>query len=150
MIVQHLGQTGTRWRLYGCGFLDCWFDNFPFNRLAIFALQFSDPQIEAFDFFEGDQVYFTEEFDDPGLIRVHAELSPEERGCHCRSPGDAEVLWAAAKALRAACALFREAILTLLTGGTLAVGFLRLRRNCHRLPPRVRDGRGSYPKYDSN
>ena len=30
--------------------------------------QFGDPQVEPFDFLEGDQVHFTQEFDDLGLV----------------------------------------------------------------------------------
>jgi hypothetical protein len=36
------------------------------------ALQFGNSHVESFDLVEGDQVYFTQKFDDPGLVRVHA------------------------------------------------------------------------------
>ena len=36
--------------------------------------QFANPHVEAFDFFEGDQMYFPQESDDPGLVAVHARI----------------------------------------------------------------------------
>jgi hypothetical protein len=35
--------------------------------LAVLVFQFDDPHVEPFDFFEGDQVDFTQEFNDLGL-----------------------------------------------------------------------------------
>lgn len=40
------------------------------------ALQFCDPKVEPFDFFEGDQLNFSQNFDDLGLIAVRVALSP--------------------------------------------------------------------------
>ena len=42
-----------------------------FQGLAVLVVQFDNPHVEPFDFFEGDQVYFTQEFDDLGLDCVH-------------------------------------------------------------------------------
>lgn len=38
------------------------------------VLKFGNPHIEPFDFFKGDQVYFPQEFDDPGLVTVHPRI----------------------------------------------------------------------------
>jgi hypothetical protein len=43
------------WRLSGTAFL---------------AFQFGDSQVEPFNLLEGDQVYFTQQFDDLGLVGV--------------------------------------------------------------------------------
>jgi hypothetical protein len=51
-----------------------WLDDRFLDWLAVLVLKFDNPQVEPFDFFEGDQVYFSEEFDDPGLIAIHARI----------------------------------------------------------------------------
>ncbi len=35
---------------------------------------FDNPHVGPFDLFEGDQVYFSQEFDDPGLVAVHSRI----------------------------------------------------------------------------
>ena len=38
------------------------------------VFQFDNPHVEAFDFFEGDQVYFSQKLNDPGLVAVHSRI----------------------------------------------------------------------------
>jgi len=38
--------------------------------LANLAFQFSNPQVEPFDFLEGDEVYFPQQFNNLGLVGV--------------------------------------------------------------------------------
>ncbi len=72
MLVQH--------QLCGCGRVDRWRDaarwlgDWPLDWLAMLALQFDNPHVEPFNFLEGDQVYFSQEFDDPGLVAVHSRI----------------------------------------------------------------------------
>ena len=72
MFVQQFGNTGRRrrfdrYRVDWREFLNRWFGYGLFGDLAMLALQFDDPHIEPFDFLEGDQVDFTQEFNDLGL-----------------------------------------------------------------------------------
>lgn len=69
-VVQQFGLLGERWRTFCCRIAGRRFDVWFFDLMAI--LQFDDSQVEPFDFFEGDQVYFSQKFNDPGLVGVHA------------------------------------------------------------------------------
>ena len=78
MFIQQFGRIGQK-RLHGCrgdrtGFVGGGFGNWLFGCLAMLILQFDNTHVEPFDFLEGDQVYFTKQFDDLGLGWVHARI----------------------------------------------------------------------------
>jgi hypothetical protein len=42
--------------------------------LRLLALEFGNPQVEPFDFLEGEKVDFPEQFDDLGLVGIHSRI----------------------------------------------------------------------------
>ena len=45
-----------------------------------------NPQVEPFDFLEGEKVDFPEQFDDLGLVRIHARIMAAVRRLGCKGP----------------------------------------------------------------
>jgi hypothetical protein len=56
-------------------FFGRWLGRWIYGCLAMLILQFDNSHVEPFDFFEGDQVYFTQQVDDLGLGWVHDWVS---------------------------------------------------------------------------
>jgi hypothetical protein len=54
-----------------------WLGDCLLNLVVILVLLFGNPQIQPFDPFEGQQMYFAEKLDNPCLVCVHLELHPQ-------------------------------------------------------------------------
>ena len=83
---RQLDRGRVDWR----AFVVRWFGNWLFGCLAMLVLQFDNPHVEPFDFFEGNQVDFTQQFYDLVLGCVHARIMTVAGAGVVALPGECE------------------------------------------------------------